>query len=342
MKNALTLILVSALALSACGPKAGTFALKQGTPAYTLALDLAKISPALAPDKTTVLVETKTFKVTAAEVIQSARDLMGTRSDQLKSFDAGQLKQIFDQNAESMAERRLIAAAAAEAKTIVTPDELQQVLQSQYAQAGGEQAFLDALKKAEVSIDHVKASIQDSLLINKFLTAAAEKGAVVTEDELRRAYAEEAAGDKTASVRHILLMTQGKTDQEKAAARAKIEGLLAKARAGADFAELAKTYSEDPGSKANGGLYENFPRGQMVKSFEDAAFSVPVGQLSGVIETPYGYHILKVIDRKKETRSFEEARAEIESRLKKDKESTVAKDYVQGLKDKAGFKVIGL
>ncbi len=342
MKNALTLILVSVLALSACGPKAGTFALKQGTPAYTLALDLAKISPALAPDKTTVLVETKTFKVTAAEVIQSARDLMGTRSDQLKSFDAGQLKQIFDQNAESMAERRLIAAAAAEAKTIVTPDELQQVLQSQYAQAGGEQAFLDALKKAEVSIDHVKASIQDSLLINKFLIAAAEKGAVVTEDELRKAYAEEAAGDKTASVRHILLMTQGKTDQEKAAAKAKIEGLLAKARAGADFAELAKTYSEDPGSKANGGLYENFPRGQMVKSFEDAAFSVPVGQLSGVIETPYGYHILKVIDRKKEARSFEEARAEIESRLKKDKESTVAKDYVQGLKDKAGFKVIGL
>lgn len=342
MKNALTLILISALALSACGQKAGTFALKQGTPAYALALELAKISPALAPDKTTVLVETKKFKITAAEVVQSARDLMGTRSDQLKSFDAGQLKQIFDQNAESMAERRLIVAAAAAAKTIVTPDELQQVLQSQYAQAGGEQAFLEALKKAEVSIDQVKASVQDSLLINKFLGGMAEKGAVVTADELQKAYAGETAGDKTASVRHILLMTQGKTDQEKAAAKAKIEDLLAKAKAGADFAGLAKAYSEDTGSRDNGGLYENFPRGQMVKPFEDAAFSVPVGQLSGVIETEYGYHILKVVDRKKETRSFEEARAEIESRLKKDKGPAVVKDYVQGLKDKAQFKLIGL
>ncbi len=342
MKNALTVILASVLALSGCGRKAETFALKQGTPAYDLAVELAKISPALGPDKTTVLVETKGFKITAAEVVQSARDLMGTRADQLKSFDAGQLKQIFDQNAGSLAERKLILAAAEAAKTIVTPDELQQTLQSQYAQAGGEQAFLDAVTKAGVSIDHVKASIRESLIINKFLTGIAEKGVAVTEDELRQAYAQESTADKTASVRHILLMTQGKTEQEKAAAKARIEDLLAQAKAGADFAELAKAHSEDPGSKANGGLYEDFPRGQMVKPFEDAAFSVPVGELSGVIETEYGYHILKVVGRKKEARPFEEARAEIESRLKQGKEGTVVADYVKGLKDKAKFKLIGL
>ena len=118
--------------------------------------------------------------------------------------------------------------------------------------------------------------------------------------------------------------------------------LFRSAKAGADFAELAKKYSEDPGSKDNGGLYENFPRGQMVKPFEDAAFTVPVGGLSGVIETQFGYHILKVVDRQKETRSFAEARAEIESRLKQDKEGTLVKDFVQGLKDKAKFKLIGL
>ena len=60
----------------------------------------------------------------------------------------------------------------------------------------------------------------------------------------------------------------------------------------------------------------------MVKPFEDAAFSVPVGQLSGVVETAYGYHILQVVDRKKETRPFEEVRAEIESRLKEAKQGT--------------------
>jgi parvulin-like peptidyl-prolyl isomerase len=80
----------------------------------------------------------------------------------------------------------------------------------------------------------------------------------------------------------------------------------------------------------------------MVKPFEDAAFSVPVGQVSGVVETDYGYHILQVVDRKKETRPFEEVRGEIESRLKDGKQGTAVEDHVKSLKDKAGFKLIGL
>jgi parvulin-like peptidyl-prolyl isomerase len=137
-------------------------------------------------------------------------------------------------------------------------------------------------------------------------------------------------------------MTQGKNEQEKAAARTKIEDLLAKAMAGADFAELAKQNSEDTGSKENGGLYEDFPRGRMVKPFEDAAFTVPVGEISGVVETQFGYHILKIIDRKKETRTFEEVRPELEQRLKQQKQGTVIESYVKGLKDQAKFKLVAL
>jgi parvulin-like peptidyl-prolyl isomerase len=143
-------------------------------------------------------------------------------------------------------------------------------------------------------------------------------------------------------VRHILILTQGKTDPEKAEARKKIDDLLAKVKAGEDFAGLAKQYSEDPGSKDNGGLYENFPRGQMVKPFDEAAFSVPVGGISGVVETSFGYHIIQVVDRKNETRPFEEVRAELESRLKQGKQGTVVQDFIKGLKDKAKFKLIGV
>jgi parvulin-like peptidyl-prolyl isomerase len=342
MKRMMILFVAAGLVVAACAPKAEKFALKQGTPAYTLAQDLAKISPALAPDKDTVLATTKTFTVTAAEVLQAARDNLGSQAEQLKSVDAGRLKQILDRAASSLAERKLLLAAAAKAKTDVTADELDKALQSEYAKAGSEQAFLEALKKGDVSIDHVKTSVRETLVINKLLQGVAEGGVKVSEEALRKAYAQETAGDKTASVRHILILTQGKTDAEKTAAKTRIEGILAEAKAGADFAELAKKYSEDPGSKDKGGLYENFPRGQMVKPFEDAAFSIPVGQISGVIETSYGYHILKVIDRQKETRAFEAVRAELEARLKEGQQGQAVQDYVQGLKDKAQFKLIGL
>jgi parvulin-like peptidyl-prolyl isomerase len=342
MKQILTVIMVSALAVSACAQKGETVTLKEGTPAYALAKDLAATMPALGPDKTTVVVETKDFVITAAELIVAVRDNIGTRADQLKTVDAGQLKTIMEQAATSLAERKLLLAAAAAAKTTVPAEELAQALQSEYARAGGEPAFLEALKTAGISIDHVKKSVEETIVINKLLAGVAEKGAAVGEDELRKAYDQETAGDKTASVRHILILTQGKTDQEKAAARAKIEDILAKAKAGADFAELAKEYSEDAGSKDTGGLYESFPRGRMVKPFEDAAFSVPVGEISGVVETSFGYHILKIVDRQKETRPFEEVRPELEQRLKQQKQGTLVEDYVKSLKDKAKFKLIAL
>jgi parvulin-like peptidyl-prolyl isomerase len=331
-----------ALVAAGCAPKAEKVALKEGTPAYALAQDLAAIIPALGPDQTTIIVEAKGVVVTAAEVIRTIRDNMGSRADQLKSLDAGQIKEILDRGATQIAERKLLLAAAKKAKTILPPGELDQALQAEYAQAGGEEAFRKALEGAGVSYDHVKANVQDTLLINKFLEGVAQAGPKITEEELQKAFAAETAGDKTASVRHILLLTQGKTETEKAEARTKIEGLLARAKAGEDFAELAKQYSEDTYSQVNGGLIEGFTRGQMVKPFEDAAFSVPVGEISDVVETSFGYHILKIVDRKKETRPFEEVRGEFESRLTEERQGTVVQDYVQGLKDKAKFKLIGL
>lgn len=342
MKNMFVLALISTLLLAGCAPKAEKVTLKEGTPAYTLAKDLAAVMPALGPDKVTILVEGKGLAITAGEVIQAIQDNLGTRTAQLKSVDAGQLKSIIEQGATQLAERKLLLAAAAGAKTVVPAEEVDKALQAQYAQAGGEPAFLEALKGAEISIDHVKKSVQETLVINKYLEGIAAGKAKVTEEDIRKAYQEETAGDKTASVRHILLLTQGKTAAEKAEARKKIEDILVKAKAGEDFAALAKQYSEDPGSKDNGGLYENFGRGQMVKPFEDAAFLVPVGQISGVVETSYGYHIILVVDRKKETRPFEEVRAEIESRLKDVKQGTVVEDHIKSLKDKAGFKLINL
>lgn len=338
VKQIIIIAMFLAVFSAACGPKVEKVTLQEGTAAYDLAKELAAVMPALAPDKETVIAQSKKFTVTAAEVILTIRNNLGTRADQLKDVDAGQLKEILERGAVQIGERKLLLAAAAKAKAVVPDEEFDKALQAEYGRAGSEEAYLQALSQAGVPVDHVKKSIRESMIIDKYLTGLMSDGVQVTDEQIKKAY----EGDRTASVRHILLLTQGKNDQEKADLRNKMEGILARAKSGEDFAALAKEFSEDPGSRDNGGLYEDFGRGQMVKPFEDASFSVPVGEISDIVETTYGYHIIQVVDRKEETRPIEEVRAELETQLKESSENTFVQDHVAALKEKAGFKLVGI
>ena len=113
---------------------------------------------------------------------------------------------------------------------------------------------------------------------------------------------------------HILLKTEGK---DEAAVKKQAEDLLAKIKAGADFAELATKFSEDEVSKAKGGDLDFFGRNQMVKEFEDVAFALEPGQVSDLVKTSFGYHIIKTAEKRPaSTRPFEEVRTQIEDQLK--------------------------
>ena len=127
----------------------------------------------------------------------------------------------------------------------------------------------------------------------------------VTDEQTRKFYDENPAKfEQPEQVRaaHILIGTRDKatgaelTDEQKAAKKKSAEDLLKRARAGEDFAKLAKEYSEDPGSKDNGGEY-TFPRGQMMPEFEAAAFSLNTNQVSDVVTTSYGYHVIKLYEK---------------------------------------------
>jgi parvulin-like peptidyl-prolyl isomerase len=327
------------IGLSGCSSrKEAPAKLLSGTAAYQLAKDLSATWPALNPDQSTVFVRTKEFDVTSGDVIQMFQDSMGNGAAQLKSLDAARLKEIIGQAAVQVGERKLLLAGAIRAKVSVPPDELKSALDVQYAQAGGEARLLESLKSNNVAVEDFKKRIQDNLMIQKYLQGVLAAAGQVTEAEVKAAYAE----DKTASVRHILLLTQGKTAAQKAEIKKTMEGLLAKARAGEDFAALAEKFSEDGGSNKKGGLYEDFARGKMVKPFEDAAFSAPVGQVSDIVETEYGFHILKVEGRKKETQPFDEVKGDLESRLKEQKQQAAFETHMAGLKSQAKFEVLGL
>ena len=112
---------------------------------------------------------------------------------------------------------------------------------------------------------------------------------------------------------HILLKTDGK---DEAAVRKRAEALLAQVKGGADFAALAKKESEDEGSKAAGGDLGLFGRGRMVPEFETAAFAMQPGQTSDLVRSQFGFHIIRVIEKKAgETRALDEVRAQIQEQL---------------------------
>lgn len=145
----------------------------------------------------------------------------------------------------------------------------------------------------------------------------------VSEDELRRSYKENIQRYSTPEERrasHILIKAEASASAEqKKAARAKAEQLLAQLQKNpAQFAELARKNSDDPGSGANGGDLEFFARGDMVKPFEEAAYALKPGQLSGLVESEFGFHIIQLTAvRGGETKPFEAVRAEIEDDARK-------------------------
>ena len=139
---------------------------------------------------------------------------------------------------------------------------------------------------------------------------------------------------------HILLSTKPtdpNTDpnQVKVQAKKKAEELLKKAKEGADFAALAKENSSCP-SAAQGGDLGTFPRGQMVKPFEDAAFALKVGQISDLVETEFGYHIIKVTEHQDPNQiAFDQAKTNIIDQLTQQKKTETARKYVDTLRQAA-------
>ena len=141
---------------------------------------------------------------------------------------------------------------------------------------------------------------------------------------------------------HILLKTEGKDD---AAVKKQAEDLLAKVKGGADFAQLATKFSEDESSRVKGGDLDFFPKGQMVPEFDKAAFSMQVGEISPLVKSQYGYHIIKLTDKKAATtKSLDEVRAQIEDQIKWDRAQTEAQrisdDVAKSLKTPADLDTV--
>ncbi len=156
-------------------------------------------------------------------------------------------------------------------------------------------------------------------------TESQHENVTVSEEELQNTYDnqfEQYSTPEQVHARHILLSTNGENEKE---IRDKAEKLLTEVKLGANFAELARTHSDDEGSATNGGDLNYFSRGQMVPEFEEVAFSLEVGAISELVKTQFGFHIILVEDKREAgTRPLDEVRSQILEQLIQQKSQTLA------------------
>jgi peptidyl-prolyl cis-trans isomerase C len=167
---------------------------------------------------------------------------------------------------------------------------------------------------------------------------------MVSDEEVQKYYEEQKEQFKEpeqVQASHILiLVAQDATQEDKDVARKKIEEVLVLAKEGKDFAELAQEYSEGP-SKDKGGDLGFFPKGAMVKPFEEAAFTMNEGDISDVVETQFGYHIIKLTGKKAERNvPFEEVKDRLKQGMLQQKTNSEAMAWIEGLKSEATIEMM--
>jgi len=199
-----------------------------------------------------------------------------------------------------------------------------------------------AKQKGFDRIPEIKNQLQffsDNFLANEYLKREVAQKVTVSDDEVKTYYdshKDEFKTQEMVKARHILVRVENAaSEDEKKKAKDKAEMYLKKIKDGEDFAKMAAEVSDDPGSKAKGGDLGFFPKGRMVKSFEDAAFALKPGETSGIVETQFGFHIIKVEEKKEPTiESFDAVKERIKQKLAQDRTRKELTDFIdKAMKD---------
>jgi peptidyl-prolyl cis-trans isomerase C len=199
--------------------------------------------------------------------------------------------------------------------------------------------FKSALNKANLSEDAIKSELERGMTIQQFIDKQFVQKITVSDTESKAYYDSHPdlfKQPEQVRASHILIkVDSGAGESQKAEAHKKLEEIQEKAQKGEDFAALAREFSQGP-SSARGGDLGYFRRGQMVKPFEEAAFALRPGEVSDIVETEFGYHLFKVIDKKPETTiAYKDIKDRLEQHLKQGKVQREISVYVEKLKEGA-------
>ena len=240
----------------------------------------------------------------------------------------------------------LLAQEAKTKKISVTEGEVDGELTKFREKFPSETVFQNFLKEQGFTEQDIRDEIRKSYGVSKMIKSDIYGKIVVDEKAARDFYAKnpkEFEEPALVSASHVLVKVDFKNadDKTKADAKKEIDQVLADAKAGKDFGALAREHSDDPGSKEKGGDLGEFAAGMMVPEFEDAAFKLEKsGDISDVVQTVYGYHVIK-LGQKKAARSipFEDVKEDLLQFLTMKKKDETLRAYVDTLRKKAKVQI---
>lgn len=278
--------------------------------------------------------------ITRGEVDMEKTRMLQQFGQQLSPEQMQQLQPMLEQQAiENLVIKSLLVQQIKNEKIQADQKAVEEQLNDLKKRFPSPEQYQEQLKAANMTEDDLREEIVENIKVENLLSKQFDSIESVTEKEITDYYSNNPNEFKTneqIKASHILItVDENDTDETKTKKKQSLIDLKKQIENGSDFAELAKANSDCP-SKSNGGDLGFFERGQMVKPFEDTAFSLKPGQLSDIVETQFGYHLIKVTDHKNGgTTPLEEIKDQLQAKLENDRKQEKAQEYVEELRNKA-------
>ena len=258
--------------------------------------------------------------------------------------DDPRAKEILRQILDDLIDRELLLQQAKSLKMAVPAQQVDDQMQQLTQRFPSQEALEQALTAQNVTMDAVKKDVESQMLRQQLVKKEVLDKVNVSARDVQTFYdknKEKYVEEEQVRARHILIrVPQDVSPADDAKLKEKADDALKRAKQGEDFAALAKELSDD-GSKENGGDLGFFPRGRMVPAFEEAAFTLQSGQMSEVVRTQFGYHIIKAEERKAaRALSFDEAQPQVKQDLTQQQTLDRYQQYVEKLRGKAKVEVL--
>jgi len=333
------LVIALLVIVSACNRSAATAPEGASASAAPATPGPAKPVPAVIPD---VVARVNGESVTKAEFEEA---LAALEQRNQGAVPPDQRDRIFRSVLDQLVGIKLLSQEAAKRKIAVPEADIEAQLNQMRQQFPSEDVFNQALKQQNKTVDMLKTEARSSMAIQKMLEQTLAGKIAVTPQQAQDFYdknPDQFKRPEQVRASHILITVQQGADvAAKAAAKRKAEGVLKQVKAGGNFAALAKDNSQDPGSAVNGGDLGFFQRGQMVPPFDEAAFTMKPGATSDLVETQFGYHIIRVMEKKEAgTVTLDEVRPQLEQYLQNANRQREMQAFVDGLKAKGKVEIL--